>query len=160
MPHQSIRIILSGFITLLLASPTFADGKNNNVSQLINAGFKETASWQLSTEGKLELPHNLPKTDGVYAFVMDQTVLYIGVATENLSKRLYFYSRPGKSQLTNIRINRLIRDQLEMNGTILIYTASPPDFDWNGLPVDGDAGLELGLIQKLSPAWNERSKRE
>lgn len=39
---------------------------------------------------------------------------------------------------------------------IEIYVAMPPDLGWNGLPVNGSAGLELGLIEKFSLPWNMR----
>jgi hypothetical protein len=40
---------------------------------------------------------------------------------------------------------------------IEVYTAVPPNLEWNGLPVHGSAGLELGLIRKYSLPWNVRS---
>lgn len=35
-------------------------------------------------------------------------------------------------------------------------TAMPPALAWNGLPVAGDAGLELGLIPTFYLPWNMR----
>lgn len=46
----------------------------------------------------------------------------------------------------------------ELSGpeAIEIFIAMPPDLEWNGLPVNGRAGLELGLIEKYSLPWNIR----
>lgn len=38
-----------------------------------------------------------------------------------------------------------------------MHTAVPGDLEWNGLPVNLSAGLELGLIQKYALPWNKRS---
>ncbi len=74
-----------------------------------------------------------------------------------LAKRLYFYAKPGVTQRTSLRLNGIIKSELQKMGSIDIYTAIPPDFEWNGLPVHGTAGLELGLIKKFALPWNMRS---
>ncbi len=40
-----------------------------------------------------------------------------------------------------------------------IYAAIPPGLEWNGLPIHGSAGLELGLIKKYALPWNMRSAK-
>ena len=94
---------------------------------------------------------------GVYGFAKDGVVLYIGVATMGLAKRLYFYGKPGPTQRTSQRLNSILRSELLSVAFIDIYTATPPDLEWNGLPVHGSAGLELGLIKKYALPWNMRS---
>jgi hypothetical protein len=105
----------------------------------------------------LTLENPAPKDVGVYAFVKAGVAQYIGVATMGLSKRLYFYGRPGISQRTSLRLNAIIKAELLGPDDIEIYVASPPDLEWNGLPVHGSAGLELGLIKKYRLPWNTRS---
>lgn len=109
--------------------------------------------------GLLILTRPLPKSVGVYAFVKDGVVLYVGVATMGLAKRIYFYARPGVSQRTSLRLNDLIRLELQSNGQIDVLIAQPEDMVWNGLPVHGAAGLELGLIKTYALPWNMRSAR-
>lgn len=86
-------------------------------------------------------------------------VLYVGVATMGIAKRLYFYSKPGVTQRTSQRINTIIKNELLTVAAIDVYIALPPDFDWNGLPIHGSAGLELGLIKKYALQWNMRSAK-
>ncbi len=126
-------------------------------AELLAAGFKLSSRWKLSELAQLILEQPVPKDVGVYAFAKHDTVLYVGVATMGLSKRLYFYAKPGSTQKTSQRLHEIITNDLKVVPHIDIYTAMPSDFDWNGLPVHGSAGLELGLIKKYHLPWNVRS---
>lgn len=126
------------------------------VEDLIRGGFELSGQWILSDKGDLKLDRPLPAVVGVYAFAKAGVVVYVGVATMGLAKRLYFYGRPGVSQPTNQRLNKIIKKEL-LTGSIEIYTAKPTDLEWQGLPVHGSAGLELGLIKKFALPWNMKS---
>ncbi|OBQ67975.1 GIY-YIG nuclease family protein [Mesorhizobium erdmanii] len=127
------------------------------VSDLLAGGFEHVGSWILSRDQRLVVDRELPKAVGVYAFAKQDVVLYVGVATMGLAKRLYFYGRPGVSQRTSLRINAIMINELVTHPKIDVYAAIPPDLEWNGLPVHGSAGLELGLIKKYALPWNMRS---
>lgn len=127
------------------------------VETLLAGGFRFAGRWVESVADGLVPDRALPKGKGVYGFAKNGVALYVGVATMGLAKRLYSYSKPGGSQLTNIRLNGLIRSELLTTSVIEIYTAEPPDLEWNGLPIHGSAGLELGLIRKYALPWNMRS---
>jgi hypothetical protein len=123
---------------------------------LIAGGFRQVSRWAL-LEGELVLETPVPRDVGVYAFVKCGVALYVGVATMGLSKRLYFYGRPGTSQRTSQRLHATIKAELSGPDPVEVYVASPPDLEWNSLPVHGSAGLELGLIKKFALPWNMRS---
>ena len=125
-----------------------------SVDALVRGGFELSARWILSAEGEPTIDRPLPQAAGVYAFAKEGVIVYVGVATIGLAKRLYFYAHPGPTQPTNQRLNRIIRSELRSLPSIDIYTATPPDLEWNGLPVHGSAGLELGLIKKFALPWN------
>lgn len=128
------------------------------LSVLTDGGFLPAGRWMISVADELIVESPLPKEVGVYAFVKDDVAVYVGVATMGIAKRLYFYGRPGVTQRTSLRLNALIRNELLASGSsIEIYVAIPPDLEWNGLPVHGSAGLELGLIKKYALPWNMRS---
>ena len=74
-----------------------------------------------------------------------------------LAKRIYFYGRPGVTQTTSIRINSKIKEELLAQRGVEIFIAIPENLEWNGLPVHGAAGLELGLIKRYYLPWNKRS---
>jgi hypothetical protein len=129
------------------------------VSELAAGGFTLSSRWVLSSTGDLALDRPLPGVVGVYAFAKGDIVLYVGVATMGLAKRVYFYGRPGVTQRTSLRLNGIIRNELLSVPCIDIYTAVPPDLEWNCLPIHGSAGLELGLIKKFALPWNMRSAK-
>lgn len=126
------------------------------VDVLIAAGFSFAGRWVLSDSGALAPDQPISKGIGVYAYAKDGTVLYVGLATMGLSKRLYYYGKPGSSQVTNLRLNGAIKRELVSGTVIEIYTAEPPNSEWNGLPIHGAAGLEMGLIKQYSLPWNRR----
>lgn len=128
-----------------------------DVQTLLDAGFRRASEWSLDDAGLLVLTEALPKEVGVYAFARDGIVLYVGVATMGLAKRIYFYAKPGVSQRTSLRLNDTIRRELQAAARIEVLIAQPDDMDWNGLPVHGAAGLELGLIKAYALPWNMRS---
>lgn len=129
------------------------------VDVLIAGGFSFTGRWVLSKEGDLILDRPAGKGVAVYAFAKAEVVFYVGVATMGLAKRLYFYGRPGITQRTSQRLNKIIKEELRALPCIDIYAAAPPDFEWNGLPVQGSVGLELGLIKRFNLPWNMRGAR-
>ncbi|MFT0859175.1 GIY-YIG nuclease family protein [Ancylobacter sp. G4_0304] len=129
------------------------------IEVLMAGGFSLSSRWRLSDAGELTLERSLPKQVGVYAFAKDDIVLYVGVATIGLAKRIYFYGRPGPTQVTNIRLNAMMKHELLAAPHLDIYTASPPDTEWRGLPIHGSVGLEMGLIKKFTLPWNVRSAK-
>ena len=122
---------------------------------LRRAGFQEAAAWALNTQG-IELVRDIPKYPGVYAFVSDGEVLYVGSASRSLKQRLYGYAKPGSDQKTNIRINETILRTLRSGNEVTVWIAIPGDSSWNGLPVDLSLGLEQGLINTYRLPWNKR----
>lgn len=129
------------------------------VDILLQSGFLKAAEWELSPVGQLTPTTPLPKEVGVYAFAINGVVKYVGVATMGISKRLYFYAKPAISQRTSLRLNDVIKAELAAASAVEILVARPADMEWNGLPVHGAAGLELGLIKKYALPWNMRSAR-
>lgn len=126
------------------------------VEDLLRAGFVYSSRWRLTDDSKLALDGAMPDSRGVYAMAKNGVVQYVGLATMGLAKRFKFYIRPGKTQRTSIRLNNLLKNDLRTAKIIEIYTASPPDLSWNELPVNGMAGLELGLIERYKLPWNIR----
>lgn len=123
---------------------------------LVARGFSLSARWVLTPAGSIALEGAVPIGVGVYALSEADVVKYIGVATMGLRKRLYFYQNPGRTQPTNIRLNAMLRERLSAGEECRIWTACPPDFEWNGLSIHGSAGLELGLIKTFDLPWNQR----
>ncbi len=125
------------------------------VAQLITSGFVELDCWSATTE-RLNPPRDLPAKRGVYAFAVDERVMYVGLASRSLKQRLGFYARPGKSQVTNQRLNDLIRSFIGDGHIIRILIAHPQDGEWRGLRMSGPEGIEAALIEDFELPWNVR----
>jgi hypothetical protein len=126
------------------------------VEHLVRGGFVRSSRWRLTKDGELALENPLPAARGVHAMAKNGDVQYVGLATMGIAKRFKFYVRPGKTQRTSIRLNDILKKELQASQVIDIYTVSPPDLAWKGLPVSGMAGLELGLIENYRLPWNIR----
>ncbi len=126
------------------------------IQALLADGFCVSSRWILGAGGELVAETALPREPGVYVFGLAGRAVYVGIASTSLAKRLYFYSRPGVSQRTNIRLNARLRAELATAGSIDILTASPPALSWRSWPINTAAGLEYGLISSFDIPWNLR----
>jgi hypothetical protein len=124
------------------------------IDHLLAAGFVAGGEWQL-VDLKISCGRDMPKASGVYAFSVDGIVMYVGLASRSLARRLAFYRQPGATQSTNIRLNDIISKMLASH-RVMIHVAHPPTFSWNGLPVLGAQGLEAGLIDAFDLPWNKK----
>lgn len=127
-----------------------------SATMLIKAGFHTCGHWELKPGGGIHFIGDIPKEPGAYGHAVDGMVMYIGVATMGLKKRIRFYGKPGSTQRTSLRVNDLIAKELAKNRTVELLVVVPGANDWNGLPVDIASGLENGLIKKYMPPWNKR----
>lgn len=126
------------------------------VAGLEQGGFSRVSCWVLSKDKVLAITEILPAGRGVYAFVIDGIAVYVGLATMGVARRLHFYARPGVTQTTSIRVGKLLKAHLLTAPHVDIYVAHPTNFEVLGLPFSGDAGLELGLIERFNLPWNLR----
>ena len=120
---------------------------------LLRAGFEYSGEWEL-VDGELNLKANIPSESGVYAFVVDDFIVYIGLTQTGLRTRMSHYRRGHARQRTSARVKKLIVETLQGGQRVKILTAMPEPLIWNDLPVDTAAGLEAGLIREFRPAWN------
>jgi hypothetical protein len=122
-------------------------------SVLLHAGFHRLGEWRLA-DGKIELDRRAPAGPGVYAFILEDAVVYVGVTQNGLQTRMDQYRHEHSGQRTSARVNGLIRQALEAGQRVTAMIAVPPALEWNGLPINGSAGLEVGLIEMIQPFWN------
>ncbi|WP_296585363.1 GIY-YIG nuclease family protein [Xanthobacter sp.] len=121
---------------------------------LVDAGFKKLGHW-VAKEGGISLFAPVSKDPGVYAFVVDDQIMYVGITRKGFHRRMYNYQRGHHRQRTSHRINGIITEQITAGVVVDIYGATPPALEWNGLPVNAAAGLEAGLIELIQPPWNK-----
>ncbi len=102
------------------------------------------------TAGGLIFP-SLPPGPGIYRFRFigrDSDGVYVGEASQ-LKRRGYHYSRPGPSQMTNIRLNAEMREHLLAGGQIevSVITEATIEIDGHAAPVDLNAQSSRRLIE-------------
>jgi hypothetical protein len=124
---------------------------------LTEGGFQLLGEWTRDPESIIKLDAKAPNKPGVYAFVVDDIVVYVGLTLSGLKTRLDQYRRGHKSQATSSRIHERIAQTLGAGKQVKVLVATPEPSEWgNNLPVNTAAGLEAGLIEMIRPAWNIR----
>jgi hypothetical protein len=121
---------------------------------LLRGGFRPLGDWVSLPDGEFELSVKAPVDAGVYAFVVDGWVKYIGLTQIGLRTRMGHYRRGHKRQRTSARVKGLIVAALSAGKKVGVLVATPEPMEWNGLPINSAAGLEAGLIRSLRPEWN------
>lgn len=124
------------------------------IEVLMEAGFTRLGMWIADGAGGINLDTKAPRDPGVYVFVVDGSIKYIGVS-RGIAGRMANYRAGQKGQRTSARVNEIINAHVAAGTVVDIYLAMPPALEWNGLPVVTAAGLEAGLIKMIQPPWNK-----
>jgi hypothetical protein len=126
------------------------------MNRLIDIGFRHVVEWKMLSENvSPNLLYLADSSNILYAFISDGEVLYIGKTTQALQKRLYGYQKPGPTQFTNIKGNKLLKEILAKSKSVDIY-ALPDDglHHIGAFHLNLAAGLEDSIIATLKPKWN------
>ncbi len=123
---------------------------------LTDSGFQFIGEWTQDPESLIRLDARAPSSAGVYAFIVDDVVVYVGLTLSGLKTRFDQYRRGHKGQRTSSRINGQINETLRAGKKVKVLVATPEPSEWQELPVNTAAGLEAGLIEMIRPAWNIR----
>lgn len=121
---------------------------------LLDSGFRLIGEWHAPDPENIALTSPAPKDRGVYSFVLDGVIVYVGLTLTGLHTRMGSYRRGYQRQRTSFRVKNLIIAALAAGQRVEVLIATPEPTEWNGLPVNTAAGLEAGLIRKILPAWN------
>ncbi len=129
------------------------------VERLIEAGFSRLGQWALVSEDAFKLDCIVPADPGVYVFVVDSVIRYIGLTQRGLRGRMGHYVRGHSRQRTSARVKGLILAAFGAGSRVEILIATPEATEWRGLPVLTAPGLEAGLIRMIQPEWNMQGIR-
>lgn len=125
------------------------------IERLLSAGFERLGDCTLLAD-TFEYSTKAPNKPDVYAFAVDGYIAYIGLTRGGLRTRLGHYVYGHTRQRTSHRVKGLILEALSEGRIVSAFIALPPQFEWNGLPVDGASGLETALIKMIRPPWNKQ----
>ena len=181
-PHQQVyqltaRLVEAGFLSYTKSGREkrffLAENKNptqkkketpkdtQQIQALLDIGFEAIGVWVLDGDSiKPTLTKHSASKKVLYAFVSENTVLYIGKTIRTLRQRLYGYTKPGVSQSTNIKNNKKIKDLLKQGEKVKIFVFAPKENEmtYKGISVNLAAGLEDNLIALIQPLWNDTGK--
>lgn len=137
----------------------------NTLERLTAVDFQLLGEWKQVNNALLydltpETPANLARLKGsaLYAFVCQESVIYIGKTSVSLKQRFVGYCKPGAEQSTNKKCHKAIRTKLSAGETVQIYSLSGGTrLSWGDFEINLAAGLEDSLINELDPPLNGRS---
>lgn len=134
---------------------------DDKLAKLKQIGFKAAGAWTLvENEILCELIEHSTASKVLYAFVVDEQLMYVGKTTQTLRKRMAGYRKPGGTQSTNINNHRNIRDCLANGRQVEVYALPDNGLSFHGpFHLDVAAGLEDSLIRDLSPPWNRLTSK-
>lgn len=126
------------------------------MQRLLASGFELIGRCELVEPDAFRYSNQSPAEPGVYVFSVNGAVVYIGLTRGALRTRLGHYVYGHEKQSTSYRVKALIVEALANERSVEVCVARPPQLTWNGLPVDGPAGLETALIKLIRPPWNQQ----
>jgi len=133
------------------------------LAELIDAGFRLSAKLHKNDAGDPVLSSGTPLESGIYLFVVENRIRYVGSAAKSLSRRMNSYARRQKlaahqkQALSTRPVHVELAKVLAGNHDVEIYTcaiAAGERIVWNRLPVSVRLGLEAALIIDIDPPWN------
>ena len=129
----------------------FSDGPmiDNHAAWLIVGGFTHADDWRLKPDGsRAVFCGEAPKEAGVYAFLVDGVISYVGSAQIGIKIRLRRYVLADNKR-TSMRVRQAIEAELQVGRTVEVFAIVPEPINCRGLPIDPVVGLEEGLALQL-----------
>ena len=132
-----------------------------SVAMLELVGFCRVGQWRMASgQPKCALTAEQETNNILYAFAAGGDVLYVGVTTNILRKRMYQYQKPGARQGPNAKVREKIEARLASGEAVAIYALPDPgDMEYQGFRLNLAAGLEYSLLSGLNPPWNRAAAR-
>ena len=136
---------------------------SSSLTKLVAAGFVRAGIWR----GGEDIHHYVPDQPGVYVFVVQGKIMYVGLSKGSLEKttlrsRIRNYQQKQHNGSSKRPVHLAITELHKAKGKIEVFTLVPDlseqQIKWKGLPIDLVAGLEAGLIDKFDPEWNIRGR--
>jgi hypothetical protein len=141
---------------------------NSPVQKLAQIGFKDAAKWEIVDDHKIqdigddaEFWKECKETkNALYAFCVEDQILYIGKTSKTIEKRFIGYRDPGKTQATNRKCHDEIRCLLDNNKAVRnMVFPDQTHLHWGEFRISLAAGLEDSLIEFIKPKLNGSNKK-
>ncbi|MHB1426895.1 MAG: GIY-YIG nuclease family protein [Gemmataceae bacterium] len=135
---------------------------DEKLAKLEDIGFTYVGCWKSIEDGiDCELSELADYRNALYAFSVEDELMYVGKTTQTIRKRLAGYRNPSSTQATNEKNNKNIRKALKGDKRVDIYIFRDMGLmHYGGFHLNLAAGLEDSLILDLEPLWNGGQKDE
>ena len=162
LPKQAKIRLIASYPHKKFLKQIMVENAMSDLMELLELGFRHVGDFFLKGN-KLQFLLNNHKNDtGSYAFVVDQTIKYVGVTKSALYTRMNGYRNPGPKQETNKRINPKIAEA----GRVQVYflpeskiaefvTIIRRNQIGKQIPTDMQIS-ERFLISMFKPEWNRQ----
>ncbi len=132
--------------------------KSPSLLELNKAGFLHVANWKRNPARGFKEIAKYEDGVGIYVFVAQEKVHYVGESERRLSLRLEEYASKLKTGRSFRKVHKgLMSCKHKETVQILVYPLKGARLVWHdGLPIDRLLGLECGLIEALDPSWNPK----
>ncbi|MDR3047347.1 MAG: GIY-YIG nuclease family protein [Bacteroidales bacterium] len=119
-------------------------------------GFEKVGQWALNGNNiDFSLVKHAHNNNILYAFIENNSIMYVGKSTKTLYERMSQYKNPGNTQRTNLRNNAEIKKLLSNGKKVEIYAfVDDGSFHYGPFSVNLSAGLEDSIIKAKQPLWN------
>ena len=139
----------------------------NKVIKLVELGFIEVGSWNLSVKNSERIDfiikdEFLGEQDLLYSFVCDETVYYVGKTDITLKSRMTNYKagiKTGSAGSTNKYVHDKVLNLIKNNKNVKIYILlDNSKLNYQGIQISLASGLEINLIKSFNTEklWNSR----
>jgi hypothetical protein len=129
---------------------------DDKLARLDDLGFVFAGQWSAVGDGiDCDLSEFANCPNALYAFAVDNRLMYVGKTTQPLRKRIAGYRNPSPTQATNVRNNKNIREALGQGKRVDVYVFRDTSLlQYGGFHLNLAAGLEDDLVLTLDPPWN------
>lgn len=135
------------------------------LDDLIRADFALVANWQRDAQNLAvcieEHAAVIPNAPGLYLFVANGRVQYVGSAQESLRRRMGSYRRRQIDEKSSRPVHRHLTEEIDRGQRVAVYALAVPTearAEWRGLRVHALIGIEAALIAEFDPPWNRRGR--
>ena len=127
-----------------------------SLERLKAIGFYECGEWAIESNRLVVKIRACPDENNIlYAFVIDEAVMYIGKSVRGFRARMHGYQNPHESQRTNFRNNTNLVSKIGSGSHVAIYVFQDKEQRRYGeFRINLAAGLEDSLVDGLKPPWN------
>jgi hypothetical protein len=136
-------------------------GFEMTIKELITMGFRQEATWERDELGHALYKGKLPDKPGIYLFVVNAEVQYVGSTLVNLRDRMDKYKKRQANGDLSRPVHRELAAALAKNIPVEIYfrhISADERTPWDSLSVSVLLGAEAALIATLQPIWNRRGR--